>query len=76
MEFAVFLFLMACLTAVQGYWIYILSGLLAFSLLGSLHACSCGTCPKRGAWSGLKLSLLIFALLIPLGVTVLMAGTW
>lgn len=76
MGFAIFLFLMACLTAVRGYWLFIALALLCCSGGGAYRACRCGTCPKHGAWQGAKFTLLMFALLIPVAVTVLMAGNW
>lgn len=73
MEFAVFLFFMAIMSALQGYWIYILLVLAISSGCGCWRACSKGCCPKKGAWAGFKLALLIVLLFIPALVTILMA---
>ena len=73
MEFAVFLFMMAILSALKAYWIYILVVVLLFSGTGCWHSCRKGCCPKKGAWQGCRLAILVLAILIPVLITALMA---
>ncbi len=72
MGYAIFLFLLACLSALKGYWLYIGLAALLFGACGAVRACRCGTCPKLGAWRGLKVCFLLIVLIVPLVVTALM----
>ena len=76
MGLAVFLFFLACFHAVWGYSIPICILALVCSLCGAYRCHLNGDDVRTGAWLGLKVAAITVLVLVPAGITVVMASQW
>lgn len=76
MGYAVFMFFLACFAALRGYAVYICLFTVACTLAGAYRCHRSGRCVRGGALAGLKLAALTIAVLLPIGITMLMASEW
>ncbi len=76
MGLAVFLFFLACFHAVCGYSIHICILAMVCSLCGAYRCHRNGEDVRTGALLGLKVAAITVLVLVPVGITAVMASQW